>query len=147
MATRSSIGIVNSDGNSITAIYCHWDGYPEHNGKLLLNHYKDRGVVDELMNLGDLSMLAERVNPSGLHTFDKPEHKVCIAYGRDRGENEDTDSKYFNTLDEYEQWAENCYCECQYLYDTDGVWKYRNRDTLWVTLTPEVCGENDAVVE
>ena len=41
MATRSNIGIVNED-DSITAIYCHWDGYPEHNGKILLNHYNNK---------------------------------------------------------------------------------------------------------
>ena len=40
MATRSVIGIVNLD-KSITGIYCHYDGYPENNGKILLNHYTD----------------------------------------------------------------------------------------------------------
>ncbi len=32
MATRSNIGIVNDNG-SVTGIYCHWDGYPEHKRK------------------------------------------------------------------------------------------------------------------
>ncbi len=47
MATRSNIGIVNEDG-SITGIYCHYDGYPEYVGKMLLmvdqvhSHTNDR---------------------------------------------------------------------------------------------------------
>ena len=60
MATRSNIGIVNEDG-SVTGIYCHWDGYPEHNGKLLLKYYNTTGIVYELMDLGDLSSLNENL--------------------------------------------------------------------------------------
>ena len=38
MATRSAIGLKKIDG-TIEAVYCHWDGYPAHNGKILMNHY------------------------------------------------------------------------------------------------------------
>ena len=51
MATRSHIGIKNQD-NSVTYIYCHWDGYPGHNGKILLNHYQTEDKVRELMKIG-----------------------------------------------------------------------------------------------
>jgi len=33
MPARSMIGIVNED-KTVTAIYCHFDGYPNHNGKV-----------------------------------------------------------------------------------------------------------------
>jgi hypothetical protein len=34
MATRSRIGIQLKD-KSVLSVYCHWDGYPEWNGKKL----------------------------------------------------------------------------------------------------------------
>ena len=40
MSTRSHIGIWNEDG-SLDVIYCHRDGYPAHNGAVLLHHYQD----------------------------------------------------------------------------------------------------------
>ena len=56
MATISMIGMVEAD-NSVSAIYCHWDGYLSHNGKLLDQHYDSDVKVAELLALGDLSTL------------------------------------------------------------------------------------------
>ena len=135
MATRSNIGIVNDDG-SITGIYCHHDGYPEYVGKILLQHYNNVGIINELMDLGDLSCLAENVYPSGNHSFNNPEPKVCIAYGRDRGE-KNVDSNEFNTVSEFEKYGSGN--DYQYLFE-DGVWMYRNvHRGNWKVLTPEVC--------
>ena len=50
MSTRSLIGYFDSESPEIKMVYCHWDGYPEHNGKLLLNHYNYR-QVQELIEL------------------------------------------------------------------------------------------------
>ena len=87
MATRSNIGILNTDG-SITSIYCHWDGYPQHHMPLLEGHYNTEEKVRELLALGSISDLGPRLNPSpdSGHTFDHPEKGVTIAYHRDRGE-------------------------------------------------------------
>ena len=71
MATRSLIGIKLD--NIVKTIYCHWDGYPEHNGQLLVDHYNSPSAIVELMELGDLSSLAE--TPA-----------KCSAYHRDRKE-------------------------------------------------------------
>ncbi len=71
MATRSLIGI--KLGDIVKTIYCHWDGYPEHNGQLLMNHYNTPAAITALMELGDLSSLGE--------TPDQ-----CKAYHRDRKE-------------------------------------------------------------
>jgi hypothetical protein len=71
MATRSLIGIKLD--NIVKTIYCHWDGYPEHNGKLLIENYSSPAAITELMELGDLSTLD--ITP------DK-----CKAYHRDRNE-------------------------------------------------------------
>jgi hypothetical protein len=72
MATRSLIGI-KLDNEVVKTIYCHWDGYPEHNGQLLVNNYNSPSAVFDLLALGDLSSLAE-----------SPDQ--CKAFHRDRNE-------------------------------------------------------------
>ena len=134
MATRSNIGIVNLD-KSITGIYCHWDGYPEYVGKMLLNHYNNVDIVNGLMNLGDLSSLSEKLYSTDFHTFDEPEEGVCISYGRDRGDT-GSDSRTFEDLGEYENFGSGV--DYQYLFE-DGKWMYRNEHSGWMELTPQVC--------
>lgn len=82
MSTRSLIG------NYRSFIYCHWDGYPENTGELLKNYYTDPKKVDELISLGDISILAEKINPdpTKIHTFDERQEDVVVAYHRDGGE-------------------------------------------------------------
>jgi hypothetical protein len=83
MATRSYIGVRNLDA-SVDYIYCHFDGYPDHNGKILTEHYADMDKVNALMKLGDLSVLGEQIGEK--HDFNKRTRGWCLAYGRDRGE-------------------------------------------------------------
>ena len=86
MATRSHIGVRNTDG-TVDYIYCHFDGYPSHNGKILIDHYADMDKVNALMKLGDLSILGAEIG--GQQDFDdRSTHNRdwCLAYGRDRNE-------------------------------------------------------------
>jgi hypothetical protein len=83
MGTRSTIAIQNAD-NTVTGIYCHWDGYLEHNGKILASSYTTEAAVRELIALGDLSILGETVGSR--QNFDNPVKGTCVAYGRDRNE-------------------------------------------------------------
>jgi hypothetical protein len=86
MATRSRIAVENQDG-TVESIYCHFDGYIEHNGKLLANHYTDSSKVRQLIDLGDISFLAENVvSTDDTHSFETPTPGVVVAYHRDRGE-------------------------------------------------------------
>jgi hypothetical protein len=87
MATRSRIAIERETG-TVNSIYCHWDGYPSHNGKILTEHYTDRAKVYSLINLGDISSLAVNLEPGEgeTHSFEKPVNGVTVAYHRDRGE-------------------------------------------------------------
>lgn len=69
------------------ATYLHHDGYPSHAGRILHDHYQDPAWVDELISLGDLSSLYEKLEPTKPgHSYATPEPGVCVAYGRDRGE-------------------------------------------------------------
>ena len=121
MGTRSSIAIKTEDG--IKAIYCHWDGYVDHNGKLLKEFYNTTDKVNELIALGDLSTLGSMIGQK--HDFDSkygPEPELdltgnwCLAYGRDRGET-GTEAQTFETIAEWVEAEAERWCEYFYLFD------------------------------
>ncbi len=91
MATRSNIAYKTIDGK-IKSVYCHWNGYPEHNGEMLLRHYNTQEKVEALIALGSISALRPEIGQQ--HPFDRdysnPELPLTdnwtLAYHRDRGE-------------------------------------------------------------
>jgi hypothetical protein len=99
MATRSTIAIEYADG-TVDQIYCHWDGYLDHNGEILRTHYMDPFKVQRLVELGDLSSLAPEIGDA--HDFDDRAacEGVCTFYGRDRGET-GVGAKRFKNFEEY----------------------------------------------
>ena len=137
MATRSLIGIKNSD-NSITYIYCHWDGYPSHNGKILLNHYNNAAIVYELMDLGDLSKLEQNLYcDDNNHSWENPVEGVCVAYGRDRGET-GTECKTVNDVKKFQRLGNSV--DHLYLFDTEtNKWTIDTDHGVFIELTPEIC--------
>lgn len=122
MSTRSLITIEQPDG-TYRAIYCHSDGYLTHNGAMLLDHYKDRAKVEELLNLGDISCLAPNINPdpNKPHSFnyDERQEGVVVAYHRDRGE-EKVESRILS----FDELFKNTWIEYFYVLDLNGNWKY-----------------------
>lgn len=58
MATRSYI-FTETQNDNFVGSYCHWDGYPEHVGSILLENYTSQEQVDRLCNLGGFSVLKE----------------------------------------------------------------------------------------
>ena len=118
MTTRSHIGKKLEDG-SVKYIYCHWDGYPDYNGKILKEHYTDETKVDALLELGALSILGNEIGEQ--QDFDRREthHKNwCLAYGRDRGET-DVKAKVAKSVEDYSYPDGVAYC---YLFD-GGEWR------------------------
>ena len=85
MATRSNIAYRTPEGK-IRSVYCHWDGYPAHNGEMLVRHYQEARKIAQLVELGSISALREHIHFVGEHDFDAPQDDVTIFYGRDRGE-------------------------------------------------------------
>ena len=83
MSTNSSISIQNPD-STITSIYCHWDGHIESNGKMLFEHYNTVERINDLMCLGDLSILEASLECPVGHSFNNPMKGYCVAYGRYR---------------------------------------------------------------
>lgn len=123
MSTNAKIGITDENGH-IEAIYVHWDGYPEHIAPLLLDHYNTPDKINELIKLGSLSALYEKIKPEpGVpHSFDKPAENVTVAYRRDRGES------WYNTKPEqFESKAQyaKAYGPHKYLFDIkQNKWLY-----------------------
>lgn len=114
MGTRSAIGIL--EGDTCKAVYCHWDGYLAHNGKILYHHYKDPEKVARLINYGFISSLGPEIGEK--HDFNTRVEGVCTFYGRDRGET-GVDPV---TVDSAEQlFKEFDWCEYFYVMK-DGVW-------------------------
>ena len=85
MATRSTIAVKMSD-DSIKKVYCHWDGYPSYNGKILKNHYNTQELAEKVVSLGSLSFLDKSMDCPEGHSFDNRVDGHSVAYGRDRGE-------------------------------------------------------------
>jgi len=73
MSTRSAIAIQETKDGPVQHIYCHYDGFPRHNGKILNEHYRDLAKVKELLALGDLSLLDETIEKSTFYCRDRKE--------------------------------------------------------------------------
>lgn len=102
LSTRSLIGI-QLDENIVKYVYCHWDGYPENNGQILVDSYKDKDKIIDLMQRGSFSSLREQVDD--------------IAYYNEEDNNPHTMSikKYFGKKDI--SWS-----EYRYLYTLENKW-------------------------
>ena len=122
MSTRSLI-CKQIDKDKYKAIYCHSDGYLEHNGVILYTYYKDKSKVEDLIKLGDISKLGKEVSPdsSKPHNFKERQDDVTVAYHRDRGEK--FHSKDFLTREELIKYSIKSSENILYVYE-DGVWKY-----------------------
>lgn len=111
MGTRSRIGIELPD-YSVLSVYCHWDGYPEHNGRILMEHYQNRQLIQELIDGGDISSLRSTEDWNG------NEHDPQPLYYSERGEDV---PPHHSTFDEFV--SSSAWEEYAYLYDLNGNWK------------------------
>ena len=128
MGTRSRIGVMH--GDIVKSVYCHWDGYLEHNGVILQEHYNS-AQANQLVALGDLSSLGTQIgeqHPFSPH-FDEgskvaydaaKEAGYCTFYGRDRGET-GTEWKVAHTFSQFLEQVDLCGAEYYYIMK-DGVW-------------------------
>ena len=116
MATRATIAKMEKDGSGIKAIYLHSDGYLEHAGRILNEHYQDESKVDELLAQGDVSSLNENIGEKlPFHDYMLfHEKKQCRFYGRDRGE----DKKEAATLKDENELIKFATekCDAEYIY-------------------------------
>ena len=121
MATRATIAKL--DKNGVKAIYLHSDGYLEHAGRILDEHYRDESKVDELIALGDLSAIDKNIGNKiefGNYKL-RAENKQCVFYARDRGEQHRHFDMCTDELDLIRFADKSCNAEYVYLY-AYGYW-------------------------
>ena len=75
MGTRSNIGYESFYDQSVVVMYCQYDGYLDHNGRILLEHYNSEEDARALVNNGYASSLGSTVDEinDGRVNKDKPE--------------------------------------------------------------------------
>jgi len=130
MSTNSRIAVMH--GTVCKSIYCHWDGYLEHNGVILQEHY-DSSQANHLVALGDLSSLKATIGEKhAFSQFEVPTEEVeayktltenmCTFYGRDRGEKHTE----YKVAQNFETFLEQCNmsgAEYYYIME-DSQWYY-----------------------
>jgi hypothetical protein len=123
----------NKDEDLYRGIYCHSDGYPTYNGKILTENYTERPKIDALVDLGDISVLRENVGEK--HSFDDEwkdyrnaigrKNGWTLAYHRDRGDKWESAKPVQGSLLEVVLRAFNSNAEYIYLWDdSKSQWVY-----------------------
>ena len=109
MGTPSMIGILNEDG-SVTATYCHYDGYIAHNGRVLVEHYNTPEKARAVAEVGYLSALSHDLEKDIKEAVHKNEKTVV-----------------YDTVAVYMKCGYN-HAGAEYLYIFDGeAWFYAER--------------------
>lgn len=120
---------------SVVSVYCHWDGYVEHNGKILVNHYQNREDVKALIDGGNISTLRTRgdwnhssplkdengeyiTDAAGYLTYENDREPQPLYY-TERGEELEVHHGSFDEFVSGKLGGE----EYAYLYDLNGNWK------------------------
>ena len=103
MGTRSRVGVMH--GTTCKSVYCHYDGYLEYTGKLLLDHYNS-AAANQLVALGDNSGVQKTVEGMNFYS--------------DRGET-DVSWQVAHTFEEFLEQVYNCGGEYYYIM-RDGEW-------------------------
>mgnify|MGYP000223930665 FL=1 len=108
MSTRSTIA-VKTDQGKILAVYCHWDGYPTHNGRILNEKYNTTDKVAKLVGGGDISSLADSGKSGKLG---KP------VYYADQGEDwKAVEPVFFDDAQQWTDYYSESWCEYYYLWN------------------------------
>jgi hypothetical protein len=122
MATRSRIAIEDQTGK-VRSIYCHYDGYPSNNGRILLEHFQTQEKVESLIELGSISSLNKNAEiPEGVtHSFNNPAKGIVVAYHRDRDED-----LVILDHDSVEDFVKSDIEEYGYIFTAAGEWLFAN---------------------
>ena len=110
MATRCYIGIVNPL-LSVDFVYCHWDGYPDYTGRMLIDNYNDHDKAATLLRRGDISSLAATADDTQ-YIFDDDVVRYPMSF------------KSITLFKDYLK--DTSHIEYAYLYDRDQWTAYNN---------------------
>lgn len=148
MATRSTIALEFADG-TVQQVYCHWDGYLDHNGQILFEHYSDPFKLRDLIDLGDVSSLGPNIgrkHPFSPFEGDKADYEAareegCTTfYARDRGET-GCEARKFDNFEMYK--LSHQYEEYEYILRKDGNWYVSKYNGPYVLLSEALTYEKE----
>ena len=103
MGTRSRVGIMQ--GDVCKSVYCHYDGYLDHTGRVLQARW-DEAEVLKLIKMGDNSGIQESVDEMNFY--------------KDRGET-GVGAIKAHSFKEFLDQVQSCFAEYYYVM-RDGVW-------------------------
>ena len=103
MGTRSRVAVMH--GDVCKSVYCHYDGYLDYTGRILLSHY-DSTLANALIARGDNSGIKETLEDMNFYS--------------DRGE-DNVSWQVAHTFEEFLEQVNNCHGEYYYVMK-DGVW-------------------------
>lgn len=103
MGTRSRVAVMH--GDVCKSVYCHYDGYLDYTGRILLSHY-DSTAANALIARGDNSGVKETLDEMNFYA--------------DRGE-EDVSWRVAHSFEEFLEQVESCWGEYYYVMK-DGEW-------------------------
>jgi hypothetical protein len=156
MGTRSTIALEFAD-KSVEQVYCHWDGYLEHNGMILLEYYSNPFVLRDLIDLGDISSLKPTIGTKhafshfdtemNLEDYNALYRDMTTFYGRDRGET-GCNKKSFVDFQDY--LAHHQYEEYDYILrniNGKATWFVSDHDGAYVELVGAIMDEQDRIAQ
>ena len=103
MGTRSRVGVMH--GTVCKSVYCHYDGYLDYTGRILLAHY-DSTAANALIARGDNSGVKETLEEMNFYA-DRDEDNVSWQVS--------------HTFEEFLEQVQGNGCEYYYVM-RDGVW-------------------------
>ena len=133
MGTRSTIALEFADG-TVQAVYCHWDGYLAHNGKILAGHYINPFKLKELLALGGFSSLEATVEGTAATAYTQRGEERVISKFKD-----------FNEYKHEAQFEEYDYILRQ--VDGKAVWFVSDHDGAFVELKQAIMDEEDRIAQ
>ena len=127
MSTRSVIGILNPKDGTVTCIYSHYDGYPEHNGYFLKKYFDTTEKVQNLISNGDISSLVSNQNwQREKHPMINNKQVLKTLYYVERPEawEQIKPQKHKGVLEFFQR---DCCDEFKYLFLPSGNWNYNSK--------------------
>ncbi len=112
MGTRSRVGVMH--GNVCKSVYCHYDGYLDYTGRILLEHY-DSTKANMLVARGDNSCVKETLEEMNFYEPTEPTGEDVEKFVNS------TPWSVAHTFEEFLDQVEGCWGEYYYVM-RDGEW-------------------------
>lgn len=142
MSTHSMICFQATNGE-VSGVYCHFDGYYDGVGHILLDNYQDPNKIRDLIALGRLSSLNREVGEKHLFNMDHSKLEKLgwtTAYHRDRGE-ELSISKW-DTRKQFDE--DDDTMEYTYLWmESENRWYTKHSRGSWTVFTKSTREDNE----